>query len=576
MCLPRTNQCDLKKNNTPDTSVARSPATDSEGTISRGNNPLTTPPSLFCVSQSPQPSAQNAVSEHKKPSSLFVHHLLEGLLARATSPKRRPSDVCQVLPGNVDELRPSGIEEPNQTPTGACPGSSADTASSASSSDDDTKALPAVSEEPDPDHLKDDPIRTTHEKDENKIHISRPEFVATAQHTLVKVGTISGILDNAVIVTTFNLADAHPRLLSADITTATALDTGSLLCFPDGNLLGAVFETFGPVASPLYVVRFNTSDEIPSATHVGQEIMYVEQEMSVVRARDVCRKGYDASGKDDEEVDAEEFSDDEKERRAKKLKRSGNTDRTAGPLKRKRGPRETQRQRWPERPPLRASAEFHGSAPFHANENERRWAGRNPYGSDQNGLRRYEAEEHISLQAHRGIQTSAQASHPSFIAGNAASVHPHYPAGVPMHVPSNASPSGTRGSSFNSHVTNTGYPVSFQPAPFSAPIAPFSGQMMPAPHQPISYPQFWAMHANYDHHGPNRHPNSTQQPYHGNGQPTPSYVAGPSHPYYNHEHRPYGAMNGDSMRELHHRGAAPNPNNDGEDWQRAPRQYHHM
>ncbi|PWN46654.1 hypothetical protein IE53DRAFT_322566, partial [Violaceomyces palustris] len=36
----------------------------------------------------------------------------------------------------------------------------------------------------------------------------------------------------------------------------SVLDTGSLVCFEDGKVIGLVFETFGSIFAPMYSVRF--------------------------------------------------------------------------------------------------------------------------------------------------------------------------------------------------------------------------------------------------------------------------------------------------------------------------------
>lgn len=98
----------------------------------------------------------------------------------------------------------------------------------------------------------------------------------------------------------------------------SVLDTGSLLAFPDRNVLGVVYETFGSVLTPLYALRY------PSAQHVnqdqivvGKEVWYVPSHSTYVltRALRAMGKGSDASNIWDEEVAAEEqdFSDDEQE-----------------------------------------------------------------------------------------------------------------------------------------------------------------------------------------------------------------------------------------------------------------------
>ena len=96
--------------------------------------------------------------------------------------------------------------------------------------------------------------------------------------------------------------------------------------------LGIVDEIFGPVKNPFYVVRFNSVAEIPAgAVSVGTAVSFASEFAGhVLNLLSLGKKGYDASGANDEEVDEEtEFSDDEKEaeyrRSLRQAKRSGSS-----------------------------------------------------------------------------------------------------------------------------------------------------------------------------------------------------------------------------------------------------------
>lgn len=91
-----------------------------------------------------------------------------------------------------------------------------------------------------------------------------------------------------------------------------------------------VDEIFGPVKHPYYIVRYNSESEVPAGIHTGTSISFVPEFAShVLNNNDVYKKGYDASGENDEELSyEEEFSDDEKEAEYKRMqkmtKRGGN------------------------------------------------------------------------------------------------------------------------------------------------------------------------------------------------------------------------------------------------------------
>ncbi|KAG1365417.1 H/ACA ribonucleoprotein complex non-core subunit NAF1 [Cocos nucifera] len=94
------------------------------------------------------------------------------------------------------------------------------------------------------------------------------------------------------------------------------LDEGSILWITDTRSpLGLVDEIFGPVKCPHYVVRYNSEKDVPAGIGEGTAVSFVtEFACKILNEKDLYKKGYDASGKNDEEVtDEVEFSDDEKE-----------------------------------------------------------------------------------------------------------------------------------------------------------------------------------------------------------------------------------------------------------------------
>ncbi|RLO08479.1 hypothetical protein DYB28_004117 [Aphanomyces astaci] len=115
------------------------------------------------------------------------------------------------------------------------------------------------------------------------------------------------------------------------------LDEGSVLCLPNRVVLGLVDEVFGPVSLPLYLIRFETADEIPAGAILHADVLYASEHATYVQA-DKCRiKGSDASNLYDEEpaADEMEYSDDEAEQSAKKSKRK-RTPASTGPPQQQR------------------------------------------------------------------------------------------------------------------------------------------------------------------------------------------------------------------------------------------------
>jgi H/ACA ribonucleoprotein complex non-core subunit NAF1 len=107
------------------------------------------------------------------------------------------------------------------------------------------------------------------------------------------------------------------------------LSEGSILWITESRSpLGLVDEIFGPVKNPYYKVRYNSESEVPSGIHAGSSISFVQEfAHHVLNDKDLYKRGYDASGANDEEMsDEAEFSDDEKEaeyRRMQKMTKRG-------------------------------------------------------------------------------------------------------------------------------------------------------------------------------------------------------------------------------------------------------------
>ncbi|KAH7654785.1 H/ACA ribonucleoprotein complex non-core subunit NAF1 protein [Dioscorea alata] len=121
-------------------------------------------------------------------------------------------------------------------------------------------------------------------------------------HQTLPVGVISSIIGSRVIV---EGSEKH-----------NPLSEGSILWITETRSpLGVVDEIFGPVKNPYYIVRYNSDTEIADVVKEGKSVSFVlEFANHVLSDKDIYKKGYDASGENDEEMtDEVEFSDDEKE-----------------------------------------------------------------------------------------------------------------------------------------------------------------------------------------------------------------------------------------------------------------------
>ncbi|KAJ8459101.1 hypothetical protein OPV22_032027 [Ensete ventricosum] len=165
------------------------------------------------------------------------------------------------------------------------------------------------------------PIKSKNEV-EDLPPVPKIEVLLEPHHRTLPVGVISAMLDNKVIVE--GLEKHNP------------LNEGSILWITEMRVpLGFVDEIFGPVKNPFYVVRYNSDKEVPAGISVGTAVSFVmEFATCIINHKELCKKAYDASGENDEELNEEvEFSDDEKEVEYKKslrLSKRENNDRQKG------------------------------------------------------------------------------------------------------------------------------------------------------------------------------------------------------------------------------------------------------
>ncbi|XP_057506291.1 H/ACA ribonucleoprotein complex non-core subunit NAF1-like [Actinidia eriantha] len=153
------------------------------------------------------------------------------------------------------------------------------------------------------------PIRS-----ENELQVLPPvpPVYVTLQphHQTLPVGVILSILGPQVIVE--GLEKHNP------------LNEGSVLWITESRTpLGLVDEIFGPVKNPYYMIRYNSENEIPDGVKQGTPISFVPEFADhVLNDSNLYKKGYDASGENDEEIaDEFEFSDDEKEAKYKRMQK---------------------------------------------------------------------------------------------------------------------------------------------------------------------------------------------------------------------------------------------------------------
>ncbi|NXN93273.1 NAF1 protein, partial [Rhinopomastus cyanomelas] len=197
--------------------------------------------------------------------------------------------------------------------------SDSDTESDSSSTTSSSSSLPsALSDEDDHPNEKDNRSYCVKTKDELPLDELPPvedlSIILPDDVELKLFGTVSSIIEQLVIIE--SLRGLPP------------VNEESIIFKEDRQAAGKIFEIFGPVLHPFYVLRFNSSEHIKAKGINVRDNMYfapsVEDFTQYIFAEKLKQeKGSDASWKNDQEPPPEalDFSDDEKEREAKQKKK---------------------------------------------------------------------------------------------------------------------------------------------------------------------------------------------------------------------------------------------------------------
>lgn len=196
-------------------------------------------------------------------------------------------------------------------------------------------------------------------KSKNELQILPPvppvDATLEPHHQTLPVGIVTSIVGARVIVEGVEKHDP--------------LNEGSILWLTESRKpLGLVDEIFGPVKNPYYIVRYNSESEVPLGIHEGTLVSFVPEFADhVLNNKDLYKKGYDASGANDEELSDEmEFSDDEKEaeyRRMQKTAKRGTNDQNHGKKKNNRKKFSPKKYAGPTIPDAPAATFDHGNCP---------------------------------------------------------------------------------------------------------------------------------------------------------------------------------------------------------------------
>lgn len=144
--------------------------------------------------------------------------------------------------------------------------------------------------------------------------VPKPDVVVTDDMKITHLGYVDRIVEKLALIKAATPGEYQ------------VLESGSVLCNEQREVIGAVAETLGRVQEPLYSMAFTNEKEIEDmGLKSGVKVFYVDSHSTFVFTQPLKNmKGTDASNIHDEEVgeDEVEFSDDEQEAEYKRLKKA--------------------------------------------------------------------------------------------------------------------------------------------------------------------------------------------------------------------------------------------------------------
>ncbi|XP_045071472.1 H/ACA ribonucleoprotein complex non-core subunit NAF1 [Coregonus clupeaformis] len=243
-----------------------------------------------------------------------------------------PQDLPQDGEDLPQDLPQDGEDLPQDLPQdGVCARDQRDGSSSSSDSDSDSSSscvtLAVVSGQADEEEDDDEgfsrarkpcSIRTLGETlPEELPAVEELTVVLPEEAEILPLGSVTSIIQQLVIIQ--SLKDTPP------------LKDDSVIFNSDRLAVGKVFEVFGPVSSPFYVLRFNSESDITERGVKLKDSMFYAPSLTdytlYILTEQLRRlKGSDASWKNDQEPPPEalDFSDDEAEQMMKRKKKKGN------------------------------------------------------------------------------------------------------------------------------------------------------------------------------------------------------------------------------------------------------------
>ncbi|KAG2168001.1 hypothetical protein JADG_007740 [Aureobasidium aubasidani] len=159
-------------------------------------------------------------------------------------------------------------------------------------------------------------LRTKNELPEEIV--PKPDVTVTPDMKITPLGAVQHVVEHMILIKAFTSGEYQ------------VLESGSVLCLENREVIGIVADLIGRVEEPLYSVAFTRPSDISDlGIATNTKIFYVDDHSTYVFTQPLKNmKGTDASNLHDEEVADEEmeFSDDEAEaayKRAKKEAKKG-------------------------------------------------------------------------------------------------------------------------------------------------------------------------------------------------------------------------------------------------------------
>ncbi|XP_030047447.1 H/ACA ribonucleoprotein complex non-core subunit NAF1-like [Microcaecilia unicolor] len=201
--------------------------------------------------------------------------------------------------------------------------SDSDTDSDSSSSSSSSSPLSNVLSEDDDDQQAKKEGKQYHAVVQDELRLEELPLVEDLTIVLPKnvevkaIGNVSSIIEQLVIVE--SLKDIPP------------LREGTIVFKEDGHAIGKIFDIFGPVSRPFYMLRFKSAESIQYKGINVHDIVCVAplvEDFTKYIFVDLLKqqKGSDASWMNDQEppVEALDFSDDDQEKKSKQMRKPQN------------------------------------------------------------------------------------------------------------------------------------------------------------------------------------------------------------------------------------------------------------